>query len=79
MNIERRRRLSTVAEKATELKDMLTAVREEEEEARDNMPENLQESERYQAMDEACDIISEAEDICDELADKLQEIDGVVA
>lgn len=77
MNADRRRRLSAVAEKATELRDILSAVKEEEEEARDNIPENLQESERYQAMDEACDIIDDAAVLCDELLEKLQEVEGV--
>lgn len=79
MNADRRRRLSSVVERITELKSILSDTREEEEEARDSMPDNLQGSDRYHTMEEACDTIDEAEDLCDELAEKLQEIDGVTA
>lgn len=53
MNADRRRRLSSVVERITELKSILSDTREEEEEARDSMPDNLQGSDRYHTMEEA--------------------------
>ena len=38
----------------------LEAIKDEEEEARDNLPESLQDSERAEAMGEAIDNLEEA-------------------
>ena len=45
-----------------ELLGDLEAIREEEEEYRDNMPENLQGSEKYEKADAAVDAITAAYD-----------------
>lgn len=55
MNRIRRSELEKIAEAITDLKEQLETLQEEEEEYRDNMPENLQGSERYEKADEACD------------------------
>ena len=77
MNALRRKRLAEIIESIEEIKADLEEVLEEEENCRDNMPESLQETERYQIMDEACDSIQSAIDALDEAADNLGEIEGV--
>lgn len=62
MNSPRRKELQRIIDDLTVLKADLEAVMEEEEEYRDNMPENLQGSERYEKADEACDNLSDAID-----------------
>lgn len=66
MNATRRKMLASLSKKVEELKSALESIMEEEEEYRDNMPENLQGSERYEKADEACyaleDAVSQLED-----------------
>lgn len=53
------------------IKADIECIQYDEEDARDNIPESLQDSERYWASDEACDNLSDAvtelEDILDNL------------
>ena len=60
MNKERRKSLREIQSKLDRLGQDLETLKEEEEEYRDNMPENLQESDRYQRADEVCDLLQEA-------------------
>lgn len=62
MNKERRKSLREIQSKLERLGQDLEALKEEEEEEeyRDNVPENLQESDRYQRADEVCDLLQEA-------------------
>ena len=60
MNKERRKSLREIQSKLESLGQDLEALKDEEEEYRDNMPENLQESDRYQRADEVCDLLQEA-------------------
>ena len=53
MNNPRRKKLQAIIDQLEELKSSLEELQEEEEECRDNMPENLQGSERYERADEA--------------------------
>ena len=73
MNKLRRKRLSEIAAKIEELKADLESIQEDEEEARDNMPESLQDSERYEAMDEACGNLGCAIDSLDEALEAIEE------
>lgn len=57
MNKERRKSLREIQSKLESLGQDLEALKDEEEEYRDNMPENLQESDRYQQADEVCDLL----------------------
>ncbi len=77
MNKVRRAILTNVVIALSDLQDEVTSVRNDEEEAMENMPESLQGSERYEQMEEAVGVLDEANDLFDELADKLREIDGV--
>ena len=65
MNKVRRKALDEVISKIEEAKELLENLQAEEEEYRDNMPENLQGSERYEAADAAVDNMSSAVDALD--------------
>lgn len=60
MNKIRRKALSEIVDRLEELRSDLEGIKEEEEEYRDNMPGNLQGSERYDAADAACDNLDSA-------------------
>ncbi len=77
MNILRRKRLAEILSSIEDLKSDLEDVLSEEEEYRDNIPENLQGSTRYEVADEACDSIQSAIDALDEATDYITEIEGV--
>lgn len=66
MNKMRRKQLDEVIAKIEEAKELLEVLQEEEEEYRDNMPENLQGSEKYELADEAVDNMSNAVDALEE-------------
>lgn len=73
MNKIRRKSLQEIADKIAELKEELEALQSEEEDYRDNMPENLQGSERYERADAACDSLSEAADSLDSAISSIEE------
>lgn len=60
MNKPRRKSLQEIIDQFEELKGSLEDLMSEEEEYRDNMPENPQGSERYEAAEMACDNLSDA-------------------
>ena len=60
MNKIRRKNLQAIIDQLEELKSSLEDLQAEEEEYRDNMPENLQGSERYELADAACDSLYDA-------------------
>lgn len=60
MNLKRRTRLQ-------EGIDILDEVIDEEQTAFDNMPENLQEAEKGQALEDGLDNLREAKDLLDEI------------
>ena len=77
MNKLRRKTLQRIFDQLSDLREEIEAVKEEEDESRENMPENLQGSERYEQsetassnMDEAMEYISSA---CDSLESVLEE------
>lgn len=71
MNKGRRKSLQSIADQVEELKSGLEDLMEEEEEYRDNMPENLQESGRHEIADAACDSISDAIGSLEEAVDSI--------
>ncbi len=77
MNKARRAILAKVCDSLADLQEEVSAVRNDEEEAMESMPESLQGSERYEQMEEAVGVLDDANDLFDELTDKLKEIDGV--
>ena len=71
MNKARRNRIADVQTQLEALKQDIDAILSEEQEAFDNMPESLQESERGQAMQEAIDALESAIGSCEELDEYL--------
>lgn len=72
MNKARRKALDEVISKIEEAKELLENLQAEEEEYRDNMPENLQGSERHEAADAAVDNMSSAVDALDEAISSIE-------
>ena len=56
MNKNRRKRIADLRERIDIIKNELEEVMEEEQDARDNLPNNLQDSEKAEKMDEAVSI-----------------------
>lgn len=91
MNRDRRARIRKVIEElenvATSLEWIFNEVDDlnmDEQACLDNMPESLQDTERYETMQNAVDSLTDAYDTLDEFRDKpdevlssLREIDGV--
>lgn len=76
MNKIRRAEIREIIEKLEELKGMIEDIQYDEEEYRDNIPENLQGSERYEKADEACDNLSDAVDNLDEAISNMESAIG---
>lgn len=62
MNKKKRERLSNAVELLRKVEVIVSAVFDEESDDLDNMPENLQSSHRYEAMEDAVDNLNEAID-----------------
>ena len=74
MNKARRKNIQDVVNQLEDLKSTLEDLQGEEEEYRDNIPENLQGSERYEKAEEACDTLSEAVDGQENIITSLGEL-----
>lgn len=72
MNRQRRKALQEIRDKIVDLKDSLEMVMGEEEEYRDNMPENLQGSEKYERTSEICDTLYEAVSGIEEACENIE-------
>lgn len=72
MNKQRRKTINEIYEKIADLRNLLEEVKGEEEEYRDNMPENLQNSERYYVAEEACDNLDSAISSLEEALDYIE-------
>lgn len=83
MNKERRKELSRandmleeIRDKLGEVQDIIDNCKSEEEDYRDNMPENMQNSDRYYAADSAIDEMQEAYDALTDMIDNIDDISG---
>lgn len=74
MNKERRKNIQDVADQLEDLRSALEGIQGEEEEYRDNIPENLQGSERYERADEACDALGDAVSSLEDIIASLGEL-----
>ena len=72
MNKARRKELSRAVELLEEAQSIIESCRDEEQEYMDNMPENLQESEKYYAAEEAVNNMNEAYDKIDEVINSVE-------
>lgn len=73
MNNARRKKIGEIIDRAAvleslmeELKTMVEEVKDEESDSLENMPENLQRSERYQQIEEAVGNLESAYDMFDD-------------
>ena len=74
MNKSRRATLNMIANALQELKSQLETVRDEEQDAFDNMPESFQESERGETMQEMIDNMDYANDSLDDAISYISEV-----
>ena len=76
MNKDRRKQIDDVIADLQEIQGTVESIMNNEEEYRDNIPENLQGSERYERAEEACDYLQEAYDGIDDVINSLEEAKG---
>lgn len=74
MNKARRKWIDKITDKLLEIQTDLEDCRNEEEEAYDNMPESLQDSERGQAMQEAISAMEDADSSIQDAIDYLNDL-----
>lgn len=74
MNKQRRKELDKIQDTLLEVQTDLEAVKNEEEEAYDNLPESLQDSERGEVMQDAISILEDALNSIEEAIDYLNDI-----
>ena len=67
-----RQNIITLAAQLGSTNTFLEEIMEEEQTCMDNMPESLQESQRYASMEEAYDALSEATELIAEAIDNLE-------
>lgn len=72
MNESRRARLRGAISKLSDVQAVVQSVCDQEEDCVDNMPENLQGTERFERMEDAVDHLSEALEKLDEAKDHIQ-------
>lgn len=76
MNQDRRKQIDEAAGMLQDALALIEQIRDEEQEAFDNMPESLQQSDRGIASEEAANDLSEAVDNITETIDTLENAKG---
>ena len=76
MNKVRREQISTVVGKLKDCKDVLEEIKNDEDCSRENMPENLENSQRYTDSEEASDSLDDATSDIGNAIDTLEKITG---
>lgn len=76
MNKSRRSRLDKILEQIDDLLYDINSIRDEEEEAYENLPESIQDSDRGQAMYDAIDNLEEAINSLEEVEDYINDAKG---
>ena len=71
--MNKERRVDAIIDALENLKGDIEEVLEEETEYRDNIPENMQQSERYETADQNCDCLQSAYDSMEEAIEQLEE------
>lgn len=74
MNKERRKKIGECAEKLAELRDELMELQSQEQEYMDNMPENMQEGQKYEESEGYVDALEDACRCIDDAIDQLEDI-----
>ena len=73
MNAQRRKEIQTLAGRLSDIISEIEAIEGDEQEYYDNMPESLQQSEKYQLAQSAIDALQSARDSADEAVNSLEE------
>ena len=73
MNKQRRKAIGDIYDKLIDIQSDLECIRDEEQEAFDNLPESIQYSERGERMEEYISSLEEALDYIDYAAESLDE------
>lgn len=73
MNATRRKQLAKLVEQLESIMSDIDTIREQEQEAYDNMPDSIQESERGDRMSEIIDSIQYAYDNVSDAVDNINE------
>lgn len=74
MNKVRRTQIQRVSDSISNIIAEIETIREEEDEARESMPENLVGSERYETSEVASDTLQDTIDLLEESVERLSEI-----
>ncbi len=74
MNSNRRKQIEKIFEKLSELSEQIEAIKDDEQEAFDNIPESLKDGERAQESEASIDLLDEAMESCDSAMNLLSEI-----
>lgn len=72
MNKIRRKALQEIYDKLSDLREELETIKDEEDESRENIPENLQGSERYEQSETASGNIDEAMEYLSSACDSIE-------
>lgn len=73
MNQQRRKEIQAVLNELADLRSRIESVQSDEQDAYDNMPEGLQQSERGQNAEEACSRLEDALTAFDDLESALND------
>ncbi len=71
MNKQRRKTIDGIIEALEAIKSDIEVVYDEEAEYRDNIPENMQDGEKYEQADAACDELDTAMSSIDDIIENL--------
>lgn len=71
MNKQRRKRLAGLHDRLAKIADELEAIRDEEQEAYDNLPDSLQAGQRGDALQESVDTLESAMSSAEELLEHV--------
>ena len=74
MNKVRRTQIQRVSDSISNIIAEIETIRDEEDEARESMPENLVCSERYETSEVASDTLQDTIDLLEESVERLSEI-----
>ncbi|EHL71945.1 hypothetical protein [Ruthenibacterium lactatiformans] len=74
MNKVRRTQIQRVSDSISNIIAEIETIRDEEDEARESMPENLVGSERYETSEVASDTLQDTIDLLEESVERLSEI-----
>ena len=72
MNKQRRKNIDTIIQALEEIREQIQFVLEEEQEYLNNIPENLQNSERYETAQTAVSELEEADGSIDDIIEHLE-------